>query len=94
MTDELLHLIVKGRVQGVGFRWHVEEAAQQLELAGWVKNRRDGSVEVCASGSREALAALESAVRKGPPGAHISAVETGDGIKARELPRPFSVVRE
>ena len=45
-----VHLVVRGRVQGVGFRWFVKEVARGLDLAGWVKNRADGGVEVVAEG--------------------------------------------
>ena len=73
MTD--LHVAVRGRVQGVGFRWFVRERARRLGLAGWVRNQRDGSVEVAARGAADALRALESALRDGPEGAQVTAVD-------------------
>ncbi|MDQ6871324.1 MAG: acylphosphatase [Gemmatimonadota bacterium] len=90
---ESIHLEVSGRVQGVGFRWFVVELARRLQLAGWVRNRPDGKVEIAASGSADALAKLESAVSSGPPGAHVQAVSKLDGIAAATLQSPFAIVR-
>jgi acylphosphatase len=70
-----LHVIVRGRVQGVGYRWFVREAARDLRIAGWVRNRPDGSVEVAAEGTPEALAELRAALADGPPGAAVAAVD-------------------
>ncbi|MBN2628446.1 MAG: acylphosphatase [Spirochaetales bacterium] len=69
-----LHLIVTGRVQGVGFRWFVQRQAAALNLTGWVKNRGDGTVEIWAEGSPEARKALEEAVRRGPSGSRVTKV--------------------
>jgi acylphosphatase len=90
---ENMHLEVRGRVQGVGFRWFVVEQARQLQLAGWVRNNPDGNVEVAAAGPREALARLESAVRKGPRGARIDDVRPLGSVPAGDLPRPFEIAR-
>ena len=62
---------VRGRVQGVGFRAHVEYAARQLKLTGWVRNVGYDQVETVAEGERSTLESLESAVRTGPLGAHV-----------------------
>lgn len=70
-----LHLLVTGRVQGVGFRWYVREAAQRLGLTGWVRNRPDGSVEVAADGPPEAQEQFITVVQRGPRGARVAAVE-------------------
>ncbi len=70
-----LSLVVTGRVQGVGFRWYVQREAADLGLAGEVRNRADGSVEVEAEGAREALERLAELVRRGPPGARVAGVE-------------------
>jgi acylphosphatase len=70
-----LHLLIRGRVQGVGFRYFVLRRAQALGLAGWVRNRADGAVEVEAEGTRAALEALVGAVRHGPTGARVTAVD-------------------
>jgi acylphosphatase len=63
--------VVRGTVQGVGFRWFVQREAAHLGLAGWVMNRRDGSVEVVAEGPEEALEQLVERLRAGPPGAAV-----------------------
>jgi acylphosphatase len=90
---ESIHLEVRGRVQGVGFRWYVVEIARELELAGWVKNRADGNVEVAAAGEGDALARLEAAVIAGPPGARVEAVRQLGMVPADSLQSPFGIVR-
>ena len=67
--------VVRGRVQGVGFRWFVEAEAHRLGIAGWVRNNADGSVEVLAQGSSEQLAALHARLRQGPRSARVDDVE-------------------
>jgi acylphosphatase len=67
--------IVRGRVQGVGFRWFVEREAHILGIAGWVRNNPDGSVEVLAMGSRDQLSGLRSRLREGPRAARVDDVE-------------------
>ena len=71
-----LHATVEGRVQGVGFRYFVQETADSLELTGWVRNRWDGSVEVWAEGAREKLEKLQAALQRGPRSASVQAVKT------------------
>ena len=66
---------VKGRVQGVGFRYFVEQAANGLGLRGWVRNRDDGSVEVYAAGSAAQLSELAGLLRKGPRLAEVRGVD-------------------
>lgn len=73
-TDERAVVVVRGVVQGVGFRWFVQRAASDLGLQGWVRNRPDGSVELAAEGSADALESLLGAVREGPDGAWVSEV--------------------
>ena len=91
------HVRVTGRVQGVGFRWFVRERADALGLAGWVKNRSDGSVELLVSGEAAASEQFLAAVRRGPPHARVDAIEPilppADSA-AVHIPRPFAVVRE
>src|SRR6202142_2915107 len=67
--------IVRGRVQGVGFRWFVEREAHTLRIAGWVRNNPDGSVEVLAMGTREQLAGFRSRLSEGPRAARVDNVE-------------------
>lgn len=68
------HYLVKGRVQGVGFRWFVHREASEIGLKGWVRNTAEGHVEVVASGSPEDLAELKDALRKGSRGSRVDAV--------------------
>ena len=70
--------IVRGRVQGVGFRWFVEREAHMLGIAGWVRNNHDGSVEVLAQGTRDQLSGLHSRLREGPRAARVDNVEVSD----------------
>ena len=75
MESERLHGLVKGEVQGVGFRYFLIRRAQALGLNGWVQNRDDGTVEFVAEGSRRDLEQLERAAREGPRMARVTAVE-------------------
>ena len=70
-----VHLIVKGRVQGVYFRASTVQQARHLGLTGWVMNRRDGSVEVLAEGPSDKLEELVAWCGQGPPGARVERVE-------------------
>lgn len=70
----VLHFLIRGRVQGVGFRWFVHREASELELRGWVRNTEDGDVEVVASGTPEDLDDLRSSLRRGPRGARVDRV--------------------
>lgn len=70
--------MIRGRVQGVGFRWFVEREAQILGIAGWVRNNADGSVEVLAQGARDQLFALGSRLREGPRAARVDGVEDSE----------------
>lgn len=72
--------IVTGRVQGVGFRFHVRERAALEGLAGWVRNREDGAVEIEAEGERDAVDRFERAVRQGPAGSRVEGVDVVDLI--------------
>jgi len=90
---ESIHLEVRGRVQGVGFRWYIVEKARELRLAGWVKNRGDGNVELAAAGEPEALTMLEAAVAAGPPGARVEGVKHLSIVVADSLQSPFTIVR-
>ena len=75
MADVAKRIRVKGRVQGVFYRnWTVEQA-RALDVAGWVRNRRDGSVEILAAGEGQAVEALIGLCREGPPAAMVESVE-------------------
>lgn len=67
--------IVRGRVQGVGFRWFVDNEARKLGLAGWVRNNVDGTVEVLAIGSDQQLHALRSRLQEGPRASRVDLVQ-------------------
>jgi acylphosphatase len=75
---EARRFLVRGRVQGVGFRWFVEREAHILGVAGWVRNNVDGSVEVLAMGSRDQLLGLRSRLREGPRAARVDDVEEAE----------------
>ena len=77
-TTEALRFIVRGRVQGVGFRWFVEREAHMLGIKGWVRNNQDGSVEVLAMGTRDQLSGLRSRLRQGPRAARVDNVEEAE----------------
>jgi acylphosphatase len=67
--------IVNGRVQGVGFRYFIRDAAMREGVAGWVTNRPDGCVEVYVEGETEAVTRVERDIRRGPPGARVEQVQ-------------------
>jgi acylphosphatase len=77
--------VVRGRVQGVGFRWFVEREAHILGIAGWVRNNADGSVEILAQGTRDQLTALGSRLREGPRAARVDNVEESESQPAAGL---------
>jgi acylphosphatase len=89
-----LHVLVRGQVQGVGFRWFVREAARELNLAGWVRNRADGCVEVAAVGDPAAIETLRRSLAEGPPRSRVTAVEDHDAAElAATLERPFTILK-
>ena len=69
-----LHLVISGRVQGVGFRFSAYDEAKDLALAGWVRNLASGDVEIVAEGKRENLQMLAAWAHLGPPSAHVTQV--------------------
>ncbi len=69
-----MHYRVRGRVQGVGFRWFVHREAAEIGLRGWVRNTTDGQVEIVAAGKPEQLAELKIAIKKGSRGSRVDAV--------------------
>lgn len=70
--------VVRGRVQGVGFRWFVEHEARALGISGWVRNNSDSSVEVLASGTGEQLSSLRSRLQQGPRASRVDKIEEAD----------------
>ena len=88
---DALRLVIHGRVQGVGFRVFVVRQATRLGVRGWVRNRRDGTVETLLIGEPEALAAAETACRRGPTLAavreaerHIASDDGSSNFRERE----------
>jgi acylphosphatase len=77
-----VHVVVHGRVQGVGFRYDAIERARSLGVGGWVRNRADGSVEAVFEGDPERVRSMVEWSRRGPSGARVDSVE-----EAPEAPR-------
>ena len=75
------HVVIRGRVQGVGYRAWTEYSAIGQGLEGWVRNRRDGSVEAVFAGTSDAVMQMVEACRRGPPGARVDAVDARDGTR-------------
>jgi acylphosphatase len=86
----LLHVAVEGRVQGVGFRWFVRQRARASDLAGWVRNHPDGTVEIAAEGAEEGIQRLRREIGRGPQGARVSGVTELGPVEA-PLERPFAI---
>ncbi len=87
------HYLVKGRVQGVGFRWFAREEARRLGLSGWVTNLASGEVEVAAGGEESSLQRLRRALAVGPAGADVSTVDDLAEDVPTPLPYPFTIHR-
>lgn len=83
--------ILRGRVQGVGFRWWTRRNAEKLGLSGTVRNRPDGGVELHVRGGAEAVRGLEELLRRGPPGSRVDAIEEVE--PPPHLPDDFRIVR-
>ena len=96
MSGAIRHVMIRGRVQGVGYRYFVEREAQSRDLEGWVRNRRDGSVEAVLAGPTDAVTAVIAACRRGPSSARVETLrdEAGnpDMLKLREAGERFSVL--
>jgi acylphosphatase len=89
-AEKNLAIVLRGRVQGVGFRWWSQREARRLGVRGTVQNRPDGSVEIQAAANSGVLARFEKAVREGPPGARVVDLETVPS--APDLPPDFLVL--
>lgn len=83
----VLHFLIQGRVQGVGFRWFVQREATELELRGWVRNTEDGEVEIVAAGAPGDLEELRASLKRGPRGSRVDRVieHTLEENEARDL---------
>ena len=93
MTDVRKHLIARGRVQGVGFRYHAQEAAWRLDLHGWIKNLACGErVEITVAGDEQSVATFVEWCRQGPTMAHVDELTVGDDASTDPL-KPFAILR-
>ncbi|RJS92959.1 acylphosphatase [Salinisphaera sp. Q1T1-3] len=92
--SETRYFRVSGTVQGVGFRVATQQTARRLSLAGWVRNRADGDVELVAAGKPRALDELTDWLHAGPAAARVThvAVETGAPASSPDLADPFAVI--
>jgi acylphosphatase len=81
VAETVVRLEIRGRVQGVGFRWAMAEEARRLGVRGWVRNRRDGSVEAVLAGAAAGVDGLVAWARVGPAGAAVTTLDVfpGDG---------------
>ncbi len=80
MASKAKHIYVHGRVQGVGFRYFVQNVGSRLGLGGNVRNCEDGSVEIVVEGDPRSLAAFISEVEKGPPASRVTRVDIQDTV--------------
>jgi acylphosphatase len=95
-ADVIRHAIIRGRVQGVGYRDFTEREARARGLTGWVRNRRDGSVEAVLAGPPAAVADMIAACRRGPFNARVDAVDEREGTPqelALRQAETFAVLR-
>ncbi len=96
MNDIVRHIFIRGRVQGVGYRAWVEGEASARNLEGWVRNRKDGSVEAVFAGPTDAVEAMIEKCRYGPGTARVDAIDDkidgGDALAARRAGERFSVL--
>lgn len=96
MSAVIRHVTIRGLVQGVGYRAFVDHQARARDLEGWVRNRRDGSVEALFAGPAEVVAAMIVACRRGPSSARVEAVQDEAGnpdmLNQRRAGERFSVL--
>ncbi len=77
-STKACHIIVHGRVQGVGFRYHTRTQAKARRVFGWVANLSDGTVEIRCEGSERAMTGFLAWLKSGPPGARVTALDVRD----------------
>jgi acylphosphatase len=96
MSGTIGHVTIRGRVQGVGYRYWVEQQAAARGLEGWVRNRRNGSVEALFAGPANVVADMVALCRRGPSAARVDAVEeepaNADALNLRRPGERFSVL--
>jgi acylphosphatase len=97
MSRTIRHVTIRGRVQGVGYRAWVEHEARLRDLEGWVRNRRDGSVEAVFTGSEDVVADMVATCRRGPMSARVDDIAdeaaSADALRLREAGERFSVLQ-
>lgn len=91
--EEVLHIIVKGRVQGVGFRYHTESEALRMGVKGWVRNLPDGHVEILARVPREQRDSFIASISKGPPMARVEGLDIRKASEQMTCPEHGFTVR-
>jgi acylphosphatase len=96
MSGAIRQVTIRGRVQGVGYRAFVEHQAMARDLEGWVRNRRDGSVEALLAGPVDVVADMVALCRRGPASARVDAVAeepaNSDALNLRRAGERFSVL--
>jgi acylphosphatase len=96
MSDAIRRVTIRGRVQGVGYRAFLEHQAMVRDLEGWVRNRRDGSVEALLAGPANIVSDMVASCRRGPSSARVDAVEeeeaSSDALNLRRAGERFSVL--
>jgi acylphosphatase len=96
MSGAIRQVTIRGRVQGVGYRAWVEHEARLHRLEGWVRNRRDGSVEALFAGPADVVSNMVTSCRRGPPAARVEAVQdetaNSDALDLRRAGERFSVL--
>jgi acylphosphatase len=96
MSDAIRRVTIRGRVQGVGYRAFVKHQAMVRDLEGWVRNRRDGSVEALFAGPADLVSGMVAACRRGPSSARVDALEeeagNSDALNLRRAGERFSVL--
>jgi acylphosphatase len=96
MSGAIVRVTIRGRVQGVGYRYWLEQQAVARGLEGWVRNRRDGSVEALFAGPADAVSAMIASCRRGPGSARVDAVDEEpaglDALNVRRAGERFSAL--
>jgi acylphosphatase len=96
MSDAIRQVTIRGRVQGVGYRYWVEQQARARGLEGWVRNRRDGRVEALFAGPPDVVSGMIALCRRGPAAARVDAVEeeqaNAEALRLRRPGERFSVL--
>src|SRR4051794_23846254 len=94
--NAIRRVVIHGRVQGVGYRMWTEDTARERGISGWVRNRRDGTVEAVFAGPAETVEAMLEACRRGPPGTRVDTIDQREAdagaLALRHVGERFSVL--